>query len=186
MKRRGFTLVELMTVVALVGILAAVAAVYARTTTTAFDTANRVGDLVHEANRRAVALGPVRADVAIALSSKARTEVIATGDSTALTFTLYVLQESPSTATGTWVPVQTYTVDPNVLGDSWSATLGSHTTAPLTTSWPGFSMQCYPDGTCDPRVLFFAAANGGADYEIQAKLEVLPLGGAISTRKDWN
>jgi hypothetical protein len=54
--------------------------------------------------------------------------------------------------------------------------------------------QCFPDGTCDPRTLFFERqdpATGltivtGPSYELQAKLSIMPLGGAITTRTDWN
>jgi hypothetical protein len=47
--------------------------------------------------------------------------------------------------------------------------------------------QCRPDGTCDTYTLFFQSTGlTGAVYERQAKLAIMPLGGAILTRPDWN
>jgi hypothetical protein len=120
-----------------------------------------------------------------------------------VSFTLYRLQEATDgSATGTWVPVQSYTNDKNVLLDHWSAG-AVNSTAPGFTAWTsnvppstsGFMVSCKPDGTCDAKTVFFCRANtanmsvcdtAGLANEVRAKLSVMPLGGAISTRTDWN
>ncbi|TMQ13452.1 MAG: prepilin-type N-terminal cleavage/methylation domain-containing protein [Deltaproteobacteria bacterium] len=213
MKRReaGFTLTEMMIVVAIIGILVTMAIVYLRPRLRPIDVANRVGDLVREASRRAVALGPVRPNVAVALQSKARTQITAQQPTaTTIVFTLWRLQEDPLGApTAVWIAVETYTVDLKVVViDSWSTGVVDYTAATRTGNWSAWTvvsappptrtpLQCRPDGTCDAVTVFFQSALPGPScnpvpppttplLEQCGKLAVMPLGGAISTRTDWN
>jgi prepilin-type N-terminal cleavage/methylation domain-containing protein len=195
-RQAGFTLTELMVVVSIIGVLVTMAIVYMRPRVRPIDVAIRVGDLVHEASRRAVALGPVRADVVVALGSKARTQILATKPvaETAVTFTLYRLQEKDlPLAEATWEPIESYKVDANVLAVQWAPGVGDRTMAGILTTWDTFVAQCKPDGTCDATTLFFQSAIPGPDcttattpvYEQCAKLTIMRLGGAITTRPDW-
>jgi prepilin-type N-terminal cleavage/methylation domain-containing protein len=208
----GFTLTEMMVVVAIVGILVTMAIVYMRPRVRPIDVANRVGDLVREASRRAVALGPVRPNVAVALQSKARTQITAQQPTpTTIVFTLWRLQEDPGgAAAANWILVETYTVDLNIVViDSWSPSVVDYTAPTRTSDWstwtvvspppgaPRPPLQCRPDGTCNPVTLFFQAALPGPScnpvpppvspiYEQCGKLAVMQLGGAVATRADWN
>jgi prepilin-type N-terminal cleavage/methylation domain-containing protein len=210
MKRRqgGFTLTEMMVVVAIIGVLVTMAIVYMRNRSRPIDVATRIGDLVREGSRRAVALGPVRSNVAVALGTKARTQVTATASTTAgvttVTFTLWRLQEDPlpTNATGTWVPISLYATDRNVTVESWSRGAVDHTAAARTTDWSAWSatpppLQCRPDGTCDAVTVFLQASLPGPScdptvtptgplFEQCARVSVMQLGGAIYTRTDWN
>jgi prepilin-type N-terminal cleavage/methylation domain-containing protein len=196
-RQAGFTLTELMVVVSIIGVLVTMAIVYMRPHVRPIDVAMRVGDVVHEASRRAVALGPVRADVVVALGSKARTQILAdkpVGE-TAVTFTLYRLQEKdPPLAEATWEPIESYKVDANILAVQWAVGVADRTMGgSMVTTWDAFVVQCRPDGTCDSTTLFFQSAIPGPDcntattpvYEQCGKLSIMRLGGAITTRPDW-
>jgi prepilin-type N-terminal cleavage/methylation domain-containing protein len=194
-RQAGFTLTELMVVVTIIGVLVTMAVVYMRPRVRPVDVATRFGDLVHEANRRAVALGPVRADVVVALGSKARTQILATQSGTVVTFTLYRLEEAAlGTATGTWMPIGGYATDRTVEPVQWAPGVGNLAMAGITPVWTGFVVQCKPDGTCTPATLFFRAlitptpdctVAGQTLYEWCAKMSVMTLGGAITTATDW-
>ncbi len=197
MKRRqaGFTLTELMVVVSIIGILVTMAIVYMRPRVRPIDVATRVGDLFHEASRRAVALGPVRQDVAVVFGrarTRITTQVVTIPPGvTAVKFTLERLQESTVDTPTSWIYVEDYTTDKNVAVVQWAPGVGDQTMAGIKTDFTvgppaGFTAQCRPDGTCDPRTVFFRAAIAGPTYEQLAKLSVMPLGGSINTRTDWN
>jgi prepilin-type N-terminal cleavage/methylation domain-containing protein len=224
-RQAGFTLTEMMVVVTIIGILVTMAVVYMRKRVRPIDVANRIGDLVREASRRAVALGPVSADVAIAMHSKARTQIAAEVSDSLLgdpyktvTFTLYRLQEGPlpappkpCTSYPCWIPVTSVQTDPSVAVRSWASKVVDFQSKKWTIDWTPWvfvpvtpptppaipPLQCRPDGTCDPCTFFFQAVRPGPSCDPDdkvtqglneqcAKLAVMPLGGAITTRMDWN
>jgi prepilin-type N-terminal cleavage/methylation domain-containing protein len=182
---RGFTLIELMMAVAIVGVLVSMAIVYVKPQVKPIDVATRVGELVREANRRAVALGPLRARVASGMGTKARTRVRGITSGRQPTLVLERFQEV-SADSAEWIAVLQYTVPRQVAAESWAEGVGSHEALPRSSEWTGFEARCYPDGACDPRTLFFEASDPGAESERYARMSILPIGGAIMTRRDWN
>lgn len=189
-RQRGFTLVELMAVVAIIGIVVTTASVYLRTSVRPIDVANRVGDLVRDASEQAVAMGPVRADVAVALGSRARTRIrgiAGTAPDFVPTFVVERLQEDAAPLTSSqWLEMGRYTVDIAIVAESFSNGVGAHGALPLVTDWSTFSALCYPDGTCQSRTLYLQYKKAGPTSDNFARVSIMPLGGAIMTRKDWN
>lgn len=220
MRRRqaGFTLTELLVVVSIIGVLATLAIVYMRPHVRTIDMATRFGDLIREASRRAVALGPVRADVALARGNRARTEItvdaIAAGTVGCIRpvgvtedcsrFTAWRIQEAVGSATWTSIAIDSFIVDPKVRAISWAygakdaaqagatgasgvprAFAGWDTNTP-DTDYPTGPLRCFPNGTCTSRTLFFQSGVSVPDRELRARVVVMPLGGAITTRTDWN
>jgi prepilin-type N-terminal cleavage/methylation domain-containing protein len=183
---RGVTLTELLVVIAIIGLTVAFASVYMSAKVKTIDIANQVGDLVREGSRRAVALGPVRSNVALAMGTRARTRIVGSG-TTQVMFTLQRLQESPApAATASWIDVATVTVDKSVLADSFGNSVGSYAALARSSTWSAFVAYCYPEGKCDARTLFFKAVKPTGTSDTYAKLAVMPLGGAVMTRRDWN
>jgi hypothetical protein len=131
----------------------------------------------------------------VALGLKARTQILATQSGTTVTFALYRLEEAPvGTSTGTWMPIESYTVDSHVLAKQYAPDVGDMTMPGRVTNWNAFVSRCRPDGTCDAMTLFFESATPGPNcelpgqsmYEQCARISIMPLGGAITTRADWN
>jgi len=182
---RGFTLVEVMVVVAILAILSTLAIVYVRPRPKPIDAAQRFANLVQEASRLAVRYGPVRSDVVDTLGERRRARIIGDATGEAMTFTIEVLVEEAGVASAVWQPVQRMTVPVGVSVDSYATTAGTHATVTHETDWDSFAVGCDPSGSCTATTLFFSAAQG-PPQDRQARTAVLPLGTATFVKNDWN
>jgi prepilin-type N-terminal cleavage/methylation domain-containing protein len=195
MKRRvtrtdGVTLIEMMLVLALVGVLATMGFALLNSKPRAMDVAAQLSAKIAEASRKAIAGGAVRADVLEALGSgvprnQARTMVtINVGDGGG-SIALARLEEDPLPAsTASWVTSSVALVNQAVTisGFRTGATLTGGATSPETALAPGASLEvrCYPDGSCDGMVIYTAGHQGG-----RARVVVMPLGGSPLTLPGW-
>lgn len=181
-RQAGFTLIEMMVVVTILGLLAAAVSVYMRPQRTAIDCANLVADVIREGARRAVSRGPVAPAVVTNLGVSQRTQVTISGDYVRLS----ELVESGSPGAANWVQIKALRVvqpDRQVTMTGWKTAAqvndGTSSSAPaIDTNAANFVINCWPDGRCDAGTLYFAGPAGTS-----ARTVVLPLGGATLVRK---
>lgn len=180
----GFTLIELMVVVAIITVITTLAVSATKTSAKPIDAASRFANLVGEASRVAVRGGPVRADVAVDEGSTRRTRIVGTVGSSptgaTIGFTIEVLVEDPVASTPRWDEVSSMTVPGSVTADDFALTVGDHASVTLQSDWSTFVVSCFPNGSCSAASLFFSSPAA------HARVSVLPLGTATYVRKDWN
>ncbi len=178
--QRGFTLVEMMVVVAILAILTTLVLISVRSSAKPVDVARRVGNLIEQASRDAVRYGTVRADVAATEGSKRRTRIRGIAGPA---FVLEVLTEDP---TPTWTELTRYDVPTSVTADGFATAVGTYAalSGSLTTDWTTFELSCFPSGSCTAATLFFSSTTG-ATMDRQARVSVLPLGAATYVINSW-
>ena len=178
-RERGFTLTELMIVVAIIGVLTTLVVVSVRGDPRPMDAAAKVAQLVEEASRTAVSRG-FDPTLAAADGTRRRTRIIASGNPVELT--AEVLDDVGGAPT--WTRLDSYTFPKNLISGGYAMQVGTYSTVTPSTSWAGFELSCFPDGTCTAATLFFRSDRGTA-VEQYARVSVLPLGAATFVRNTW-
>jgi prepilin-type N-terminal cleavage/methylation domain-containing protein len=177
--QRGFTLTEMMVVVAMIAVLAGLAVANFDSAPRASDAASTMAALVRETARKAVEGGAVRDDV-VAGFGTARTKLVITNDDGRIVFSIEKLVEDPNNADAAWVVLGTRTMAKGLEASGYSdqADLTDGNTPEVTLGTA--EILCYPDGICDGATVFFSGRRTD-----RARVAVLPLGGAPVTYRTW-
>lgn len=176
----GFTVIELMVVVAIIGVITTLAVSGTNTHARPIDAASRFSTLVNEASRLAVLEGPVRGDVAVEEGSTRRTRIVGTVDHDTVAFVIQLLVEEAGTATPRWDYVSGMTMPSSVTAADFALVVGDHASVTPNPDWTQFVVSCFPSGSCSAASLFFSSPAA------RARVSVLPLGTATYVRNDWN
>jgi prepilin-type N-terminal cleavage/methylation domain-containing protein len=180
----GFTLIEAMVVIAIVGVLSTIATISFKPAVGSGDTAARLAVRVRECTRMAVSRGPVRADVMTALGSRARARMVISpqADGSQLV-TVEVLQEEdlPSDG-GNWFEVtRSVFTSAKVSGTTTSAVLtdGLGPGTPITSD---HVLQCYPNGAADAMTYYIESTSNANQ---RTRLVVMSMTGDPTTLVGW-
>lgn len=183
----GMTLIELMTVVAIIGVTLTVARVYIDTDPSAKDVSQRISGQIAEASRKAIAGGAMKPQAVVTEGTEARTRVLINGAEG----NQAVTTERYDDASDTWKTIARHRVHSSV------AVVGFRTEAKLDpSSIPNNNLNsgafvhlnCLPEGSCFPE-------GGGSGLTIyvreinnpdnDARVVVLPLGGVPLVFGSW-
>jgi type II secretion system protein H len=180
----GFTLVELMVVVAIVGVLSAVAAVSLRTDPTVHDETRAIANELREVQRLAVTRGPVRPDVAAASGETARARAfLFRDDAGRAAVAVEVVEEDPPPATTFgWREVARHELPQEIALAGWADAPDLDGTIAIDPFGAERAIACYPNATCDPATLYLEQPGVAGQ---QARIAMVPLGGGPIVVDSW-
>lgn len=180
----GLTLIELMVVVAIVGIVAGIAVVKLNRSADVGMVANNMSLSVGEASRKAVAAGSVQASVIAAEGFTARARMIIDSDQRGQYFAVEIRREDSASASS-WHEVEHSYLPESIEVAGVEAGVartepGVGTPAPVPSG--GFAVECESDGRCQAATIYLHTTG---TQEQRRRIVVMPLAASPLVLYDW-
>jgi prepilin-type N-terminal cleavage/methylation domain-containing protein len=180
----GFTLIELMVVVAIVGIMVTAAVVNMSRGPTVEDQCRAIAARLREASRKAVAGGAVRDNVATATlqTARTRTRIFRDGTTGLQTVVVERVAEDPILPDFEWEELSRLGIDERIeiFGTSPAAEIDPGVTpVPLIGE---HTISCFPNGACEPMTLYLRSTGAQKKY---GRVVVMPLNGSPLVFNQW-
>jgi prepilin-type N-terminal cleavage/methylation domain-containing protein len=174
----GFTLVEMMTVVVIIGILAAIAMAWLSNPTDVETATRSAASAIGESARLAVKRGPLPAEIVAATGNSNRVRV--TVSATAPPVFTIALQLETGPATAAFFDTERIVMPNNIVlgGYANEADLTGGATQ-VTGSDAVF--ECSSNGQCDPKTIYVSQNSGNDKYRIV----IMPLSTAPQVYPGW-
>ncbi|MEM9488978.1 MAG: prepilin-type N-terminal cleavage/methylation domain-containing protein [Myxococcota bacterium] len=187
-RQAGLTLVELMVVVAIVGILMVTAVVTIDREPMARDMANRVANMMRETSRKGVARGPIDFTQVDSPSSPAvtwPTQLRVFNDAGTGYWVVAIERYNEVPNPDEWVEIERRFISHTgveIVGYSDSAEFSASPSPPTTTLGIADEkiIRCHEDGSCDATTLYLEKGNGE-----RARMVVMPLSGTAEVYDGW-
>ncbi len=188
-QQRGFTLLELMIVVAIVGVMVTLATATLRTSPTIGSVGNRVASLLREASRVASARGPMRDDVVQDTGETARSRLFLTRTAAGRTLVSIdaAVEDAPATPnTFQWLEVREFAFPEQltVAGTRPVADVDGGLggpSVPLVAGAP-HTLRCFANASCEAGTVYLESTTSQSE---KLRVIVMPLSGAPLILQGW-
>jgi len=178
----GFTLVELMTVVSIVAILASIAMFSTEDKRVTQRSAQQFAAEIGKAARRAHTAGPVPESVAVAEADRSRTRVFV-GDNAGKQFVTIDLRTPDDDVSSSWEELSSYFLPSDVeivgINPSEARTEGGGAVTALPAN---YELPCLPSGECGPMTFYLRNKDDTTD---EWRIVVMPLSSSPIVLQGW-